>query len=216
MQSNPRKTTGIFVPRGLRLYPYINRTEAERVRSLLMSIAESQKDLMKRAYHDLSDGPKIKPSFVGPLGTTGSQLGNRISLSARLPYIETDSEIAASANHEIGHYLQFRYNKKISVARRIIRFRETKRFTEGFAVFFERVHSGYTTKGVVRGVEQILSGQKKLKGHVDWYARGYLRFLAIAKAESVERALEVGLTGSVSDWLKVVRASCRSLGIEYV
>jgi hypothetical protein len=139
----------------------------------------------------------------------------RITLSARLPYTRTNAEIAAVVDHELAHYLQFRLNKNASVLRNPLRFNEWKRFSEGFATFFERTRSGFTNRTVTKGVQDVLSG-RKLKGETDWYVRGYLRFLAITKANSVEMALQVGLHASVEEWLKIVRLSCQHLGLDFI
>lgn len=90
-----------------------------------------------------------------------------------------------------------------------------KRFREGFAVFFQRIYSGFLSREHSKEVLDFMLG-KKLRTEADWYARGYLRYLAIAKTQSVEKALQIGLGGSVKEWLKAARLAFQRLGLEFI
>lgn len=194
--------------------PVWNRDMTARIRHHLQTLVRQREGVMidQLKATDLPQ-PKIDVTFFNPMSDRSIYLLGRILIDARSFYLSSDSEILCTIDHEIAHYVQDKRNRHIHGLQFIRHRKAFNTFTEGFATFAARI----TTGNIGSSTELVMIGALTKMNYIrrsDDYVVGYSRFKAIAKANSADFALHLGLEGSLSEWEAEAEASFRKLGVE--
>ena len=203
-----------MLPKKFRLLELFNPEETARIRASINRIMNRRIFIYQERYQlrDVSL-PKVSIKFFRLRKMhLASHQGRTITIDARMPYFYCDYEMSAAFDHELTHFFQHKTNKNLSPVRNLFCGRDLKRFVEGFAVFVEGLDSRFLNLDIIQGVSALL-GDTKPEKRVDKYIRGYLRFLAIARATSTKVALELGYHGTVEAWLKASDSAFKALGL---
>jgi hypothetical protein len=209
-----RKVNKLLVPKNLRFLALVDPAEAIRIRALINRTMNRRIFAYQEKYETQNVSlPKVSVKFfrLRKIHLASHNEGT-ITIDARMPYVYCDFEMNATFDHELTHFFQHKTNKNLSPLRNLLHRRELGRFIEGFAVFVESLDSRFLNSEVVEGVSALLGGAKPEK-RVDKYTRGYLRFLAIARATSPKHALELGFSGTVGAWLKASDSAFQAIGV---
>ncbi len=115
----------------------------------------------------------------------------------------------------MAHYVQLKRNRRVTRLEKILHWSEYEYFKEGFATFASSLTNGGVEHPIKESLKMAFFGQRP---HPDLatYVRGYLRFLAVAKATSVEEAIQHGLSCSLAEWRKVAAQAKASLGLDSI
>jgi hypothetical protein len=196
--------------------PIRNHLEAARVKNHLETLVRQRETTMIELLGAATlPSPKIRVGFFSLVSDRSEYKLGRITINALDFYRSTNAEIFRTVDHEIAHYVQLSRNRHLSTLQYFPFLFGGRIFTEGFATFASRISTGNTSRMIQIGMNLLLAGQK-MPSDLKSYVIGYFRFLAIAKANTADFALNVGLTNSIKEWKTECLYACKSLGIPYI